>query len=436
MILRDYQTQAIEHLRALYGQGKKSPCLIMPTGAGKTPTAAAIIKAALGKGKRVGVLAGRLELLGQAVNKLKEAGVDDVRLIQAENDTGASSPVFVASAQTFASKRWAGALPDADLLVVDECQHLKARTWLDIAGHYPVRLGLTATPERGDGSPLGDVLDSLVVGATVKQLTDLGHLVRCRVYAPSTILDTRTLAQEPVNAYLSKCAGSKCVVFAGTVEHAARIAESFRARGIPCEHVAGSMRNRPDVIARFVAGEFRVLVNVALLIEGFDDPAIESTIFARRFTHAGSYLQAIGRILRPSPGKAIATVVDLCGSALVHGTPDLERTYSLEGKAISRADRIAIRQCPACGGVFAAADRCAYCAFEIPKADRSIPKAGNHALGEVSSAVKPTSWPMRAKRRGVCSSCSQPIEQGAWIMYSSIRREALHTRCASARRAA
>lgn len=420
MILRDYQISAIEKLRALYAQGRKSPCLVMPTGAGKTPTAAAIIKSALAKGKRVGFLAGRIELLDQAREKLHASGVDDVRVIQADNDTSTTASVFVASAQTFASSKWRGQLPPADILVVDECQHLKARTWLEIAAHYPIRLGLTATPERGDGSALGDVLDSLVVGATVKQLTERGYLVPCRVYAPTQILDTRTLAQEPVDAYLAKCPDTKCIVFCGTVEHARLVAESFRSRGIPAEHVSGAMGNRPNVIARFISGEFRVLVNVSLLIEGFDDPAIESTIFARRFTHAGSYLQALGRILRPHGSKTKATAVDLCGSALVHGTPDLERTYSLEGKAISGADRLAIRQCPGCGGVFSVRDVCPYCALELPKAERSIPKAGRHALGEVTAETERRPWfsAIEAKHPGVCFKCKVPFAKGTRIVWS------------------
>lgn len=429
MILRPYQTRAIAELRAQYAAGRKAPCLVMPTGSGKTPTAAEIIRSALARGRRVLFLAGRIELLDQAVRKLADAGVTDVRVIQADRDTGNASPVIVASVQTLASARWRGQLPPADIAVVDECHHVKARTWSEIAQHYPTRLGLTATPERGDGAGLSDMFDAIVVGSTVQQLVDLKHLVPCRVYAPPTVLDPRSLALDPLDAYQRHCASTKTVVFATTVVHAAQIAANFRDHGVRAEHVSGSMSQRPDVIARFIRRDFDVLVNVALLVEGFDDPAIESAIFAKRFTHVGGYLQAIGRCLRPSPGKTKATVVDLCGSALVHGTPDIERVYSLEGVAISKADRQQIRQCPSCGGVFPAADVCPFCSMAIPHVTRSLPKSIGAGVDEVTAKTKPTSWPMRAKKQGFCSGCGGVIEIDAWIVYSRIRREAQHTSC-------
>lgn len=439
MKLREYQARGIRELRAVYASGKRAPAYVSPTGSGKTVVAAEVMRLAVQKGTRVLFVAGRVELLDQTVRKLADAGISDVRVIQAENDTANGSPVIVASVQTLASKRWRGALPPADLLVPDEAHHLKARTWLDIAHNYPAAkiLALTATPERGDGSPLGDILDAIVVGATIRELIDLKCLVQPRVYAPPSILDTRSLAMDPVDAYFKYANGKRTIVFAGTVEHAAKIAADFRDKGVKAEHVSGSMQKRPDIIRRYTAGEFDVLVNVALVIEGYDDPSTEAVIFAKRFTHAGGFLQACGRPLRPYPGKSEATIVDLCGSALVHGTPDLERTYSLDGKAIRTSDRESLRQCPACFGVCAnAGPRCAFCGHEYPALQRQAPRNANVELGEVTAKTPPTSWPMRAKKPGVCSTCRNAIEQGTWIIYSKIYRTAQHTRCASARKAA
>jgi type I site-specific restriction endonuclease len=54
--------------------------------------------------------------------------------------------------------------PAADLIVVDECHHIRARTWHDIIAQYPgvPLIGLTATPCRGDGRGLGEVFDVIV----------------------------------------------------------------------------------------------------------------------------------------------------------------------------------------------------------------------------------------------------------------------------------
>lgn len=326
-----------------------------------------------------------------------------------------------------------------DGVLVHNCHHGKARTHEQFLKLYAGAklLGLTATVQRGDGQGLGDIFGALVVGATVKELQDLGHLVPCKVYAPSKILGSRELAQDPVDAYEQRTPGKKAIVFCSTVEHARKTAESFQQRGHRAKWVSGDSPDRAEVVQQYKRRDFDVLVNVSLFVEGFDDPETEVAILARRFTHVGSYLQALGRILRPFPGKTSAVAIDLCGSALVHGTPDLEREYSLTGKGIS-SQRQPIRQCQQCGGVFvsASAQSCPFCEFKLPALTRAQAKALGIRLEEVTAATKPTSWPMRAKRRGFCSSCRGPVLQGEWIVYSAASKQALHTRCAARKAAA
>jgi DNA repair protein RadD len=435
--LRDYQERAVRDLRAQYHAGRRSPICVLPTGAGKTVVAAEVARLALAKQNNVGFLVPRIELLNQAVAKLAAAGITDVRTIQAQNDNGAGSRVFVASIQTLTTERWMQALPPADLLIVDEAHHAKARTHEQLLKGYPNAklLGLSATPQRGDGRALGDVFDSLVVGTTVKALIEQGSLVPCKVYAPPRILSSRELAQEPADAYQQRTPGQKAIVFCSTVEHAKRTADAFNALGISSRWVSGESRDREEIIEGFARRDFDILVNVSVLVEGFDDPAIEVAILAKRFTHVGSYLQALGRILRPAEGKTKATAIDLCGSALVHGTPDLEREYSLEGKGIS-SKREAIRQCQECGGVFGQERACPYCGFELPALERAQAKSIGVGVEEVSEKTQRTSWPMCAKRRGTCTICKGLIEVGTWIVYSKATYTAKHVGCAARKMAA
>lgn len=430
--LREYQQRAIAELRAAYASGRRSPCLVMPTGSGKTRVAAEIIHLALPKRTRCLFLARRVELLDQCARTLRGYGID-APVIQADRTQGTSSPCVVASVPTLVTPGWASRLPDADLVIIDECHGAKARTSLELISRYPNArlLGLTATPARGDGSPLGDVFDAIVVGATVAELTQLEHLVPAKVFAPPKILNPRELALEPVEAWTKHCRGRKTLVFAATVEHARRVAETFTARGVRCRYVSGEMRERPEILAAYAEGCIDVLVNVNLLVEGYDDPPTSAAIFARRFTHAGPYLQACGRVLRTAPGKTDAVIVDLCGSALVHGTPDADRTYALDGKPIRTADRESLRQCPGCGGVFVSKPACPYCGLAAPTAERSLPTATGAGVSEVPTKSKPTSWPMRAKKRSLCAGCGLQISAGDWIVYSRTRRTAQHTSCAA-----
>lgn len=400
-MLRDYQQRAISDLRAVYARGRRAPCLVIPTGGGKTIIAAEIIRSAIARGRRVLFLAHRTELLEQSVLKLDAAGVSDVRMIQAARDLGRpDAPVTVASVPTMA--RRSTEIP-ADLVVFDEAHHVVAKTWKQIADRYrhAAILGLTATPQRSDGSPLGDVFDALVVGATVRELTELGHLAPCRVWAPPNALESGELAVSPIDAYLEHGEGQRAVVFCATVEHAQEIASSMVARGVATEVVHGGLAaaSRSDVLKRFRAGVVRAVCNVHVLTEGWDDPACSVCILARKPQHAGTYLQMVGRVLRPADGKQQAKLLDLGGVSLIHGTPDMDRSYSLDGKAISGAEREAIRQCPSCGAVFRSeevaedhsstcapdckAKHCPQCLTALPYRAIEAPRAIGVGLSEV-----------------------------------------------------
>jgi DNA repair protein RadD len=381
MILREYQTRAINALRNSYATGHRAPCLVAPTGSGKTVIGAEIVRLSVSRGRRVLFNAHREELIDQTIRKLADAGITGVRRIQAERGRYGDAPVTVASVQTLA--RWsADRMPSADLCVFDECHHGPAKTWSRIAETYrnSQLLGLTATPERADGRPLGDVFDDLVVAASVAELTELGHLVPCRIWSPPQILDTGEIAVSPLDAYKQHGGDGKAIAFCSTLERASTIATDFNTAGITTAVIHGDVSSemRAQLLAWFRDGQLRVLVSVHVLTEGFDEPSASVCILERKPAHAGTFLQMIGRVLRPFPGKTHATLIDLCGSSLVHGTPAMDRRYGLSGRAISKPERESIRQCPTCGGVFLFADItdgcCPICGIGLPRRVTKPPK--------------------------------------------------------------
>lgn len=425
--LRPYQEHAIEQLRDAYARGRRAPLLVAPTGAGKCVLAAEIIRSAQVRGNRSLMVAPRRELIGQTVRKLADAGIWDVRVIQAAHDTGRpDAPVVVGSIQTLTMPRWLGRLPAADLVIADEAHHMVADQWSRLAGAYPRArwLGLTATPERADGRPLGDIFDELVVAATVAELTELGNLVPCRIFAPRGELEAAQVALDPVEAYLKHGDGQLAVAFCSTVAHAQVTAAAFREAGISADVVTGkSGGDRERILAAWAAGDIRVVANCGVLTEGFDLPALGVAILARRFGHAGLYLQCVGRVLRPSPGKTRATVIDLCGSVHKHGTPEMEREYSLDGKAISSVKRDLIRQCPSCGAVFAAGVAvCPGCGAEQPRRPLELPRSTGEGVVEVPAAPKPKPRPFSvripARFAGRCRACGGTVVVGEQIWWA------------------
>lgn len=401
-----------------------------------TIVASEIIRSASQRGTRSLFLASRIELLEQTIAKLSAAGIDSPRLIQADNDHGdPSSPVTVASVPTLATKRWSDRLPEAGLVIFDECHHGPANGHTRIARAYSNSklLGLTATPCRGDGRALGDMFDSIVVGATVTELQELGALVPCRIFSARETTSSRDLALSPVEAYEQHGEGQRAIVFCTTVAHAEKLTAEFSMFGIVADVVHGKLADddRKARLARFRQGEIRVLCNVGILIEGFDDPEVSVVILARRFGHAGTFIQVVGRAMRPAPGKTHATVVDLCGSVLEHGTPDADRQYSLDGKGISSA-RQSIRQCPRCGGVFMQGPTaCPMCAGELPTMARRDPTSRDTGVVEVAPRTPPRPWfvVIRAKHPGVCPQCQMFIARDSEIVWAKGQKP-MHVACA------
>ena len=71
--LRPYQARDVERLRAAYAEGRRLVVYCLPTGGGKTIVFAHVIDGAARKGRRVGVLTHRRELVRQAADKLSWA---------------------------------------------------------------------------------------------------------------------------------------------------------------------------------------------------------------------------------------------------------------------------------------------------------------------------------------------------------------------------
>jgi superfamily II DNA or RNA helicase len=354
MNLRDYQASALDKVRARLREGARSVLLVAPTGAGKGTIAAHVLRSVVERGGRALFLVHRGEILADVQGRLAAGGLLDTAILKAGVAAQLSAPVQLASVQTLASR--GHVRPPANVVVWDEAHHAVAETYRQIREAYPdaVHLGLTATPQRADRSPLGDCFEQLVVAATPAQLRDKGFLVPCDVIAPPTVGEGGELALHPADAYQRWGQGRRCVLFAATVSESQAFVAALNGAGVAAEHLDGATRaaERQAILARLASGETRVVSNVFVLTEGVDIPAVEVCMLARGCQAESTFLQMVGRVLRPAPGKERALLIDLRGVVWQHGLPYAEREYTLDGEGITaREKKPQVWSCETCFAV-------------------------------------------------------------------------------------
>ena len=365
LALRPYQHEALAAIRAAYAEGVRRPLVVLPTGAGKTVVFAHLIRDLPG---RALVLAHRDELIGQAADKLGQ--VDPTAIVgrvQAEWDEW-RSPVVVASVQSLVqANRLSRYRPGHfDTIIVDEAHHATARTYRTILGHLGaldastnvLTVGVTATPDRGDGVGLGHVFERIVYERGLPEMIAEGYLVPLRGIRVAIDADFGTLrvragevsesdaarlllaADAPglvAAAYRRHAAGQRAIVFTPTVQVAEACAAALVAAGVRAESLDGTTPpdERRAILARLRSGATSVVANCGVLTEGFDEPRVSCVIVARPTRSRGLYAQMVGRAARLYPGKTHATILDVVGSTREH---QLLTLADLTGKQIKDKD--------------------------------------------------------------------------------------------------
>jgi len=371
MYLRDYQEQAVRNLREAY-KDHRSVLFQLATGGGKTIIAAYILRSAAEKGNTSWFICHRRELINQAFDRFEEFGLQPGIIASGYPET--DSLIKICSIQTLV--RRINKLTPPDFIVFDECHHINSQTWArvyDFASKAKC-LGLTATPCRLDGKGLGDYFSILIRGPLMTDLMGRGYLTRYKLYAPTVpdmagirtlggdynkqdldkMLEKSQLVGDTVEHYKKICAGKKAIIFCASVKHSKLVVDAFIKAGILASHVDGTVDNiaRDYIINQFKQGHIQVLSNVDLFGEGFDVPSAEVAILLRPTKSLGLYLQQFGRVLRPSPGKTKAIILDHAGNCLRHGIPEDLNDWSLEGAKWNKAKQkqltAAIRRCLEC----------------------------------------------------------------------------------------
>jgi superfamily II DNA or RNA helicase len=335
--LRGYQTRLADAGDAAMLDGKR-PCLVAPTGAGKTVIIAELAKRALVRGEQVVVICHREEILTQIVASLQHHLGDQVviAMVTAGSRPRMDRRVVVGMVPTMVRRLKLLEQLTGCTLLADECHHAPSATWRKvIEAARPRRFGgLTATPVRPDGKGLGDeeMFDLLLNGPEANELMAAGKLCRYRLFAAPHRIDSKGLRKRGGDFSVADMErrvveiqgqivrdwkllnpnGERTICVAVSVDHAHEVAGLYQDEGIAAAAVDGNTpkAERREIFERFRRGEITVLCACAVIDEGLDVPEATCLQILRFTASLRLWRQLIGRVLRPAPGKEFALIID------------------------------------------------------------------------------------------------------------------------------
>lgn len=431
IVPRPYQSEAVEAVYEHLRTKDNNPCVVLPTGTGKSLVLAQIAKDAVEKWNgRVLILAHVKELLEQNADKIRKLcpelkiGIYSAGL--RSRDT--TEQVIVAGIQSVYNK--ACELDAFDLVIVDEAHLISSegdgmyRTFLAdmkvINPHVRV-IGLTATPFRLKGGLIckpENILNEICYEAGLKEMIQQGYLsplisragraeanlANLHIRGGEFISDEVAAAMDNDALVTSACREiveltrdrKSVLIFTASVDHCKHVAEKIQEfSGKECAIVTGdtSPAERAEIIARF-KGEFipadlfgtpkpplKFLANVNVLTTGFDAPNTDCVVMLRPTNSPGLLIQCAGRGTRLSPetGKTNCLFLDYGGNILRHGPLDM---IKVKEPGSGKGGDAPAKKCPQCLAlIHAGYTACPECGYVFP------PKESNDKMTQTASSA-------------------------------------------------
>lgn len=261
-----------------------------------------------------------------------------------------------------------------DMIIIDEAHHSVANTWIETLHHFSDAkvVKMTGTPIRTDKREIsGELvykykLSQAMANNYVKSLRNFSYIpetlyltidgnencrytyeqilnlgIRDEDWISKSVALSRTCSEsvvlESIKKLNEKLEGSKIphkiIAVACNIEHAKLIKELYETEGYPTALLHSGMTQEEQKSQKMLikTNKVKVVVNVAMLGEGYDHKYFSVAAIFRPFRSALPYAQFIGRILRYIPEGERPN--DNIGDIISHhalGIDDLWETYKVE----------------------------------------------------------------------------------------------------------
>lgn len=274
---RDYQVRIIDKAITAYHDGLDSILIVSPTGSGKTYMSYMIAKKMQEQHPELRIIfsAMRRKLLQQAKEANEIFKIQNIQYISMFD----KNP------------------PECDLLISDEYHHTGADTCITFRNKTKNKyeLGLTGTPIRTDKIKLS--CQKVITDCGVRFLIEKGYLSPFEYYTipEYNLAHIAKLYTENTQKW------GKSIFFVHTMDECYQLAQYIKQAGAYCEVMHCKMKEaeQDNILEKFETGEVQALINIDLLVEGFDSPALE-TVWIRDNAKLPTE-QMAGRVLRKDP---------------------------------------------------------------------------------------------------------------------------------------
>ena len=438
MKLRPYQEKALADLYGWFESHPEGhPIVEACVASGKSLLIAEFCRRAIAEfeGTRILMVVHVKELVQQNVEQLLTLWPDaPVGVCSASlKATNTSAQIIFGTIQTIANR--AEQIGHVDLMIVDECHLINTAdtgTYRKLISKYLAMndnfrvIGFTGTPFRGDGVYLTDGKSPLFTHITgrvqIKDLMKQGYLSKITTANTETKSDvsgveidrmTGDYKMDQLSAALNKESyiegavteaiklavdRKKIMVFCADIKHCHAVADAFEARGETVRFLTSldSNAHREETIEQFKKGEFRWLVNVAILTTGFNVPDIDCICLMRNTVSPVLYVQIVGRGLRLAEGKTDCLWLDFTDTTSSMGPVDL-----IKGKPRppEKSGTMPTKFCPECGNPNPTAVLvCGDCGYEWPLRERVLALSNAPIVSTEKS--KPAWFPVRSTYYG------------------------------------
>ena len=408
MPLRPYQQRSIDELFEWLQKNDGNPCLVLPTGAGKSHIVSEFCQVVVKSWRdtRILMLTHVKELIEQNASKLRSAwpnaplGIYSAGLNRKDIDS-----ITFGGIQSLRKK--AHHLGHVDIILIDECHLINNKDeggYRQLIGELQginpdIRvIGLTATPYRlGQGCITNDgaIFNDLIEPVTIAELVTDGYLAPLRSKLTDSHLDTTGVKKrggefiesqlqaavdtDPMNQAVVdeviQLAGDRkaWLFFCSGVDHAMHVCEALQSRGIVSECITGKTpkAEREAIIDRYKRGEIQALTNANVLTTGFDYPDIDLIAMLRPTMSPGLYVQMAGRGMRLKSHTDHCLVLDFAGVVEQHGPITYVQPPKDMGSRDGRGEA-PVKACDECHElVHPTAKVCPACGFEFPPPEKA-----------------------------------------------------------------